>query len=40
MGKTEGTPAALIRGFQWDHSDTGNQTIKALLRAPERDLFL
>jgi coenzyme F420-0:L-glutamate ligase/coenzyme F420-1:gamma-L-glutamate ligase len=40
MGKTNGTPAAFIRGFQWDPADTGNHTIKALLRAPERDLFL
>jgi coenzyme F420-0:L-glutamate ligase / coenzyme F420-1:gamma-L-glutamate ligase len=40
MGKTNGTPAAFIRGFQWDPADTGDHTIKALLRAPERDLFL
>jgi coenzyme F420-0:L-glutamate ligase/coenzyme F420-1:gamma-L-glutamate ligase len=40
MGKTDGTPAALIRGFHWDHAAAANQTIKALLRAPERDLFL
>jgi len=37
MGKTAGTPAALIRGFSWERTDS---TIKALLRAPERDLFL
>lgn len=37
MGKTAGTPAALIRGFQWQETDS---TVKALLRAPERDLFL
>lgn len=37
MGKTAGIPAALIRGFRWQESDA---TIKALLRAPERDLFL
>lgn len=37
MGKTAGTPAALIRGFRWQETDS---TIKALLRAPERDLFL
>lgn len=37
MGKTAGTPAALIRGFPWHESET---TLKALLRAPERDLFL
>jgi coenzyme F420-0:L-glutamate ligase/coenzyme F420-1:gamma-L-glutamate ligase len=37
MGKTDGTPAAVIRGFPWAQTDS---TIKALLRAPERDLFL
>lgn len=37
MGKTARTPAALIRGFPWHESET---TMKALLRAPERDLFL
>ena len=40
MGKTNGTPAALIRGFRWENTDNGDYTIKALLRAPERDLFL
>lgn len=40
MGKTEGTPAALIRGFEWEAADTGEHSIRALLRAPERDLFL
>lgn len=40
MGKTEGTPAAIIRGFEWEPSDTRDHSIKALLRAPERDLFL
>ena len=40
MGKTEGTPAALIRGFEWEPADTGDHSIMALLRAPERDLFL
>ena len=40
MGKTNGTPAALIRGFRWEQTDGGDHTIKALLRAPERDLFL
>jgi coenzyme F420-0:L-glutamate ligase/coenzyme F420-1:gamma-L-glutamate ligase len=41
MGKTEGTPAALIRGFKWVEPATAAQhSIKALLRAPERDLFL
>jgi coenzyme F420-0:L-glutamate ligase / coenzyme F420-1:gamma-L-glutamate ligase len=37
MGKTAGTPAAVIRGFLWQQTDS---TIKPLLRAPERDLFL
>jgi coenzyme F420-0:L-glutamate ligase / coenzyme F420-1:gamma-L-glutamate ligase len=40
MGKTEGTPAALIKGFHWEPAITGDHTISALLRAPERDLFL
>src|SRR5262249_17616497 len=40
MGKTAGTPAAFIRGFRWQQPNTGEHTIKALLRAPERDLFL
>ena len=40
MGKTEGTPAALIKGFHWETEATGDDTISALLRAPERDLFL
>jgi coenzyme F420-0:L-glutamate ligase / coenzyme F420-1:gamma-L-glutamate ligase len=37
MGKTALTPAALIRGFPWQESKA---TMKAVLRAPERDLFL
>lgn len=37
MGKTSRTPAALIRGFPWEESDS---SVAALLRAPERDLFL
>jgi coenzyme F420-0:L-glutamate ligase/coenzyme F420-1:gamma-L-glutamate ligase len=41
MGKTDDTPAALIRGFKWAKSSAdGPDSIKALLRAPERDLFL
>jgi coenzyme F420-0:L-glutamate ligase/coenzyme F420-1:gamma-L-glutamate ligase len=37
MGKTSGTPAALIRGFPWEETESNSA---ALLRAPERDLFL
>ncbi len=37
MGKTNNTPAALIRGFVW--SDT-NGTISDILRKPEGNLFL
>jgi coenzyme F420-0:L-glutamate ligase/coenzyme F420-1:gamma-L-glutamate ligase len=37
MGKTSRTPAALIRGFPWERTDSSAAT---LLRAPERDLFL
>lgn len=37
MGKTSGTPAALIRGFLWQESHSG---AAALLRPPEKDLFL
>jgi coenzyme F420-0:L-glutamate ligase/coenzyme F420-1:gamma-L-glutamate ligase len=40
MGKTEGTPVALIKGFHSESSATADHTISALLRAPERDLFL
>jgi coenzyme F420-0:L-glutamate ligase/coenzyme F420-1:gamma-L-glutamate ligase len=38
MGKTAGTPAALIRGFEWEATDQSSAT--ALLRPAERDLFL
>jgi len=37
MGKTSRTPAALIRGFPWEET---NSSMAALLRAPENDLFL
>jgi coenzyme F420-0:L-glutamate ligase/coenzyme F420-1:gamma-L-glutamate ligase len=37
MGKTSRTPAALIRGFPWEET---NSSVAALLRAPESDLFL
>src|SRR6266850_7253091 len=37
MGKTSRTPAALIRGFPWQET---NSSVAALLRAPENDLFL
>lgn len=37
MGKTTETPAALIRGFPWQETNTN---ARALVRAPERDLFL
>jgi len=37
MGKTARTPAALIRGFLWEVT---NSSMAALLRAPENDLFL
>jgi coenzyme F420-0:L-glutamate ligase/coenzyme F420-1:gamma-L-glutamate ligase len=37
MGKTSGTPAALIRGFTWQETEN---SIKHLLRATEKDLFL
>jgi len=37
MGKTSRTPAALIRGFPWQETESSTA---ALLRAPERDLFL
>lgn len=37
MGKTANTPAALIRGFPWEET---NSNVASLLRAPERDLFL
>jgi len=37
MGKTARTPAALIRGFPWEEGPSG---VAALLRSPEKDLFL
>jgi coenzyme F420-0:L-glutamate ligase/coenzyme F420-1:gamma-L-glutamate ligase len=37
MGKTSRTPAALIRGFNWQKSES---TVSALLRPVEKDLFL
>jgi coenzyme F420-0:L-glutamate ligase/coenzyme F420-1:gamma-L-glutamate ligase len=37
MGKTDNTPAALIRGFRWQAVD---DRIEKLLRPAERDLFL
>jgi coenzyme F420-0:L-glutamate ligase / coenzyme F420-1:gamma-L-glutamate ligase len=38
MGKTSRTPAAVIRGFPWQ--EDSEFTVGALLRPPERDLFL
>jgi coenzyme F420-0:L-glutamate ligase/coenzyme F420-1:gamma-L-glutamate ligase len=38
MGKTAGTPAAIIRGFQWEEDEDAATPV--LLRAAERDLFL
>ncbi len=37
MGKTSRTPAALIRGFPWQETESSTAV---LLRAPEKDLFL
>jgi coenzyme F420-0:L-glutamate ligase/coenzyme F420-1:gamma-L-glutamate ligase len=37
MGKTSRTPAALIRGFEWQKTDSN---ASVLLRAAEKDLFL
>jgi coenzyme F420-0:L-glutamate ligase/coenzyme F420-1:gamma-L-glutamate ligase len=37
MGKISRTPAAVIRGFPWEETDSNTA---ALLRAPEKDLFL
>jgi coenzyme F420-0:L-glutamate ligase/coenzyme F420-1:gamma-L-glutamate ligase len=37
MGKTSRTPAALIRGFSWEETES---TAAMLLRAPGKDLFL
>ena len=38
MGKTAGTPAALIRGFEWEEMQ--DTSAASLLRPAERDLFL
>jgi coenzyme F420-0:L-glutamate ligase/coenzyme F420-1:gamma-L-glutamate ligase len=38
MGKTTGTPAALIRGFQWEQD--GRAAATSLLRPADKDLFL
>src|SRR5206468_684726 len=38
MGKTPGTPDALIRGFDWEATD--DTSAAAMLRPAERDLFL
>ena len=38
MGKTTGTPAALIRGFQWEQDDEA--AASSLLRPADKDLFL
>jgi coenzyme F420-0:L-glutamate ligase/coenzyme F420-1:gamma-L-glutamate ligase len=38
MGKTAGTPAALIRGFEWEQTEEAAATV--LLRPAEKDLFL
>jgi coenzyme F420-0:L-glutamate ligase/coenzyme F420-1:gamma-L-glutamate ligase len=38
MGKTSRTPAALIRGFDWE--ENGETAVAALLRPAEKDLFL
>src|SRR5690349_510533 len=38
MGKTTRTPAALIRGFEWEHDDKA--AALSLLRPAEKDLFL
>jgi coenzyme F420-0:L-glutamate ligase / coenzyme F420-1:gamma-L-glutamate ligase len=37
MGKTSNTPAAVIRGFPWNET---NSEIGTILRSPEKDLFL
>jgi coenzyme F420-0:L-glutamate ligase/coenzyme F420-1:gamma-L-glutamate ligase len=36
MGKTQGIPAVLIRGYEWEPSD---QTARNLVRHPKKDLF-
>jgi coenzyme F420-0:L-glutamate ligase/coenzyme F420-1:gamma-L-glutamate ligase len=38
MGKVAGTPAALIRGFQWEKDE--NAAASMLLRPADKDLFL
>src|SRR5437773_10947395 len=38
MGKTAGTPAAVIRGFEWEEAQ--DTSAASLLRPAERDLFL
>ena len=38
MGKTAGTPAALIRGFEWEETEQAAAT--SLLRSADKDLFL
>src|SRR5262249_47474231 len=37
MGKTNGTPAVIVRGYPWDDSTLSTQ---ALLRTTDKDLFL
>jgi coenzyme F420-0:L-glutamate ligase/coenzyme F420-1:gamma-L-glutamate ligase len=37
MGKVDRTPAAIIRGFSWQQTES---SVTALLRSPEKDLFL
>jgi coenzyme F420-0:L-glutamate ligase/coenzyme F420-1:gamma-L-glutamate ligase len=37
MGKAEGTPVAILRGY--DFEKTAASSVKSLLRARERDLF-
>jgi coenzyme F420-0:L-glutamate ligase / coenzyme F420-1:gamma-L-glutamate ligase len=37
MGKSEGTPVAIIRGYNFEK--TARSSVKSLLRARERDLF-
>jgi coenzyme F420-0:L-glutamate ligase/coenzyme F420-1:gamma-L-glutamate ligase len=36
MGKADQIPVAVVRGYRVVHSDVG---ARALIRAPERDLF-
>ena len=37
MGKTEGTPVAIVRGYNFEKAS--RSSVKSLLRAKERDLF-